>query len=145
MDDPKMLARAIAFAADAHAGQRDKTGQPYIQHPLRVMLRMGDDASRAAAVLHDVLEDAAATLADLEALDLPDGVGEAVVRLTHRSGQSYDDYVRGLRGTGMAEAVKRADLADNLDPERLALLGDRGAAKAEQYHRALRILDGDDA
>jgi GTP diphosphokinase / guanosine-3',5'-bis(diphosphate) 3'-diphosphatase len=59
------LETAIALAAAAHAGQTDKAGQPYILHPLRVMLCMQTNAERMVAVLHDVVEDTPLTLADL--------------------------------------------------------------------------------
>ena len=54
---PDLLARAVAIAADAHAGQSDKNGAPYILHPMRVMLRMDSDETRTVAALHDVVED----------------------------------------------------------------------------------------
>jgi len=61
------LERAIAIAAAAHAGQVDKAGQPYILHPLRVMLRVATEHERIAAVLHDVVEDTDVTLHTLAA------------------------------------------------------------------------------
>ena len=59
------LEKAIEIAARAHAGQVDKAGQPYILHPIRVMLRMGSEAERITGVLHDVIEDSDVTLEDL--------------------------------------------------------------------------------
>src|SRR5260370_39001723 len=64
------LEDAIALAMKAHLGQKDKAGEPYILHPLRVMFRLGWDAPEAAkiaAVLHDVVEDSKGkgTFADL--------------------------------------------------------------------------------
>lgn len=53
------LERAIEIVAKAHTGQHDKAGQPYILHPLRVMLRVQGDSERIVAVLHDVVEDTA--------------------------------------------------------------------------------------
>src|SRR5207249_10907110 len=53
------LEDAIIFAADLHRGQRDKAGEPYILHPLRVALRVRTDRERLAAVLHDVVGRAA--------------------------------------------------------------------------------------
>ncbi|MFP5392790.1 MAG: hypothetical protein ACLGI6_14780 [Gammaproteobacteria bacterium] len=52
---------AIKLAVDAHAGQRDKAGRPYILHPLRVMHRFTDETLQSIAVLHDVPEDTTAT------------------------------------------------------------------------------------
>ncbi len=52
-----ILERALALAANAHAGQEDKAGQPYILHPIRVMLNVRTDEERTVALLHDVVED----------------------------------------------------------------------------------------
>jgi GTP diphosphokinase / guanosine-3',5'-bis(diphosphate) 3'-diphosphatase len=57
-----ILERAIALAAERHAGQTDKVGEPYILHVLRVMLQMPDEESRIAAVLHDIVEDTETTV-----------------------------------------------------------------------------------
>jgi len=51
-----MLEKAIKIAIEAHSGQVDKGGNPYILHPFRVMLNVSDKA-KVAAVLHDVVED----------------------------------------------------------------------------------------
>ena len=61
------LERAIQIAATAHAGQADKAGEPYILHPLRVMMTVTTPKERIAAVLHDVVEDTAVSLDDLGA------------------------------------------------------------------------------
>jgi (p)ppGpp synthase/HD superfamily hydrolase len=80
------LERAIAIAAAAHTGQTDKGGQPYILHPLRVMMRCTTADEQIAAVLHDVVEDSDVTLADLEQEGFPRSVVEAVEALTKRPG-----------------------------------------------------------
>jgi len=59
------LEDAIRLAVEAHHGQRDRNGQPYILHPLRVMFRLGTDKERAVAVLHDVVEDTKYSAEDL--------------------------------------------------------------------------------
>lgn len=51
------LDEAIQVARRAHEGQLDKSGRPYIAHPLRVMGAMRGEHERMAAVLHDVVED----------------------------------------------------------------------------------------
>jgi len=51
------LQRAIEIAVEAHKGQTDKAGMPYILHPLRLMFQMKTDNEKIAAVLHDVVED----------------------------------------------------------------------------------------
>ena len=59
------LDKAITFATRKHTGQVDKAGQPYILHPLRLMLKMKHETQQIVAVLHDVLEDTDATIVDL--------------------------------------------------------------------------------
>ncbi|WP_448509101.1 RelA/SpoT family protein [Immundisolibacter sp.] len=64
-DDVAAVRRAHAFGAQAHAGQQRQTGEPYIAHPLAVAeiladLRVDRD-TLCAAMLHDVIEDTAAT------------------------------------------------------------------------------------
>lgn len=54
-----LLAHAIALASEAHQHQKDKLGEPYILHPIRVMMRCDTDEERIVAILHDVLEDTA--------------------------------------------------------------------------------------
>ena len=53
------LENAIKIAVEAHAGQVDKGGSPYILHPLRVMLSLDREEERIVGVLHDVMEDCA--------------------------------------------------------------------------------------
>ena len=68
------LERAVAIATQAHGGQTDKAGEPYIRHPLRVMLSMDSDLERIVAVLHDVVEDSDITLDQLRADGFSDQV-----------------------------------------------------------------------
>jgi len=61
------LEQAISIASLAHEGQLDKGGEPYILHPLRVMMKLKDYDLRIIAVLHDVIEDTKVT--DIDLLD----------------------------------------------------------------------------
>src|SRR5688572_22404616 len=69
------LEQAILLATEAHAGQTDKGGQPYILHPLRVMMSMApnDIVGRVVAVLHDTIEDT-----DIKLGDISDKFGDEV-------------------------------------------------------------------
>jgi guanosine-3',5'-bis(diphosphate) 3'-pyrophosphohydrolase len=73
-----LLERAIAITEQQHAGQVDKAGRPYIEHPLRVMNAMSSDAERIVAVLHDVIEDTNLTLNQLAAEGFPGYVLDAL-------------------------------------------------------------------
>lgn len=114
------LERAIVIAAEAHAGQTDKAGEPYVLHPLRVMQRVEREAARIAAVLHDVVEDTPWTLDGLAAEGFREEVVSAVDALTRREGEIYLDFCRRAAEDPVARLVKLADLEDNLDPARVA-------------------------
>lgn len=87
------IERAVAIAAEAHAGQVDKAGAPYILHPLRVMLSMETVEEQVVAVLHDVVEDTHWNLDALRAEGFSESVLRAVDSLTRRDGESYDSFV----------------------------------------------------
>ncbi len=113
-----VLEDAIALAALAHRGQLYPTAalgrDPFILHPLRVMLRVSTEVERVTAVLHDVVEDTEYSLGDLSRLGYPSRVVDAVDRLSRREGERYEDYVDRILPDPTARAVKLADLEDNL-------------------------------
>lgn len=133
------LGQAIAAAALAHAGQVDKAGQPYILHPLRVMLAMPNDpVLQMAAVLHDVLEDCPS----FDKWRLPERVRFLVEDLTRNKGRHYAPYITRLGLIPNARIVKLADLADNLDRSRIADPTERDLARWAKYERAAEWLKG---
>src|SRR5262245_53659472 len=134
------LERAIAIAAAAHAGQRDKAGAPYILHPLRVMLAQKEPAPRIAAVLHDVVEDTPWTLDQLRAEGFSEEVLRAVDALTKRDGEDYISFVERAGRDPVARPVKIADIRDNMDTSRIATITDRDRTRLERYRQALARL-----
>jgi (p)ppGpp synthase/HD superfamily hydrolase len=137
------LERAIVIAAEAHTGQVDKAGAPYILHPLRVMLRVRTNAERIAAVLHDVVEDTPWTLDALAAEGFAPAVLSAVDALTRRDRESYEAFVSRAGADPVARVVKLADLADNMDLARLPAPSARDAERLERYRRAVvQLTDG---
>ncbi len=111
------LEQAIALAAEAHSGQVDKAGQPYILHPLRVMMAMAPDEDfRIAAVLHDVVEDCPSwSLERLRAEGISGTALDAIDAVTRRGGESYDAFIKRSARNGIGRLVKIADLRDNTD------------------------------
>lgn len=114
------LEKAIELATRFHRGQRDKQGNDYIQHPLRMMMLSEDPRVQQAAVLHDVLEDTAATLQDLIEAGVDLEACEAVQLLTHQREMSYADYIVLLQRNPIARAAKLLDLQDNYRLDRVA-------------------------
>ncbi|MCG7316826.1 HD domain-containing protein [Brevibacillus laterosporus] len=138
-----MAVEAVLLATKAHANQQDKGGQPYILHPLRIMMYMPSDEARAVAVLHDVLEDTDVTADDLREAGFPKEVVEAVMILTKNSKEDYDSYIKRVKQNQLARAVKIADIKDNLDLTRIAEPTEADVARIEKYKRALKELEAD--
>ena len=138
--------KAMLLAYDAHHGQLDKGGVPYIFHPIHLAEQMPDELTTIVALLHDVVEDTDLSLDDL-AHDFPPAVIDALRLLTHTPGTNYLDYVRALRDNPIAATVKRADLLHNSAEARLALCPISNAEKMrlrQKYQKALTLLEGQD-
>ncbi|RYZ37240.1 MAG: HD domain-containing protein [Myxococcaceae bacterium] len=127
------LEDAIALSVAAHQGQRDKAGQPYILHPLRVMLRLASDAERTVAILHDVVEDTPYTLERLRELGYAEDILAALDCLTKREGEGYEAFIERLLPHPLARRVKLADLEDNMDVRRLSAVTPRDAERLSRY------------
>ena len=137
------LETAIGIAVEAHRGQTDRGGAPYILHPLRMMFRVQTDAERMAAVLHDVVEDTDWTLEALRERGFPDEVVTAVDHLTRRQEESYDEFVTRAAANPVARRVKLADLEDNMDVRRTGTLTEDDVERLGRYLRAWRRLTHD--
>ncbi|WPB75098.1 GTP pyrophosphokinase [Archangium violaceum] len=137
------LEDAIALAVEAHRGQRDKAGQTYILHPLRVMMRLETDTERMVAILHDVVEDTPWTLERLRGLGYPEEVLSALDCLTKREGETYEAFIERVLPHPLARRVKRADLEDNMDVRRLLAVTPRDAERLARYRAAwARLQEG---
>ncbi len=134
------LEEAIALAAQAHRGQVDKAGQPYVLHLLRVMFRVETEQERIVAVLHDLVEDTGYTFDDLRALGYPAEIVEALDGVTRRPEESYDQFVERAAVNPIARRVKLADLEDNMDIRRCTTLTERDLERLQRYLRAWQRL-----
>ncbi len=142
--DPKMvpsIEESIALSAKAHEGQFDKVRQPYILHPLRVMLMMLTFAERTVAILHDVIEDTDVTLDELKGRGYPPVILAALDSVTKRKGERYEDYVKRAAINTLGRKVKKADLLDNFSPVRHFSLGQQDRDRLDhKYTKALDML-----
>lgn len=130
------LERAIEIAAKAHRGDVDKAGQPYILHPLSLMLQFHDLDAMIVAVLHDTVEDSALTLGDLKKEGFSDAVVAAVDALTRREEESYEEFISRASSNSLARRVKLADLEHNMDVRRIGSVTSEDLERVEKYHRA---------
>ena len=134
------LEQAIEIATEAHRGQRDKAGNDYIGHPLRVMTACHTPEEKIVGVLHDVVEDSDWTLEGLAAEGFASEIIEALRCLTHAEEEPYDRYIARIKGNPLAVAVKLNDLTDNMDIRRLPYLSDKDVKRLKRYLRAYKQL-----
>ena len=134
------LEKAIALAATQHAGQLDKGGQPYILHPLRLMLQFSNPTLQIIAVLHDILEDTATTAEDLKALGFSAEIIQAIQALTKQTGESRLEAAKRTTLNPLATQVKYVDVLDNMNLSRINNPTARDFARLEEYKEVLEIL-----
>lgn len=132
-----MLSRAISFATEKHDNQHDKSGEPYILHVINVMMltKSSDEAVRAAAILHDTVEDTDASWQDLEDIGMTEEVVEIVRAVTKQRGQTYAQYQDAVFSNTKAMIVKLADLSHNSDLTRLKGVSEKDIARTVKYHK----------
>ena len=152
------LQTAIKIAVTAHEEQTDKGGSPYILHPLRVMMALRTEEEMIVGVLHDVIEDcsdhgytwdvlrregfsdevltalASVTKTQEEEKEIKSLEGEARVN-------AYLNVVERAKNNPIGRRVKRADIFDNLNVNRIGTLTEKDLARLNQYKRAIEFLD----
>lgn len=133
----EMLARMLVIATNAHAGQFDKGGMPYILHPLKVMhyLKSDDEELQCMALGHDVVEDTGTTYQYLREQGMTERVIVGIRALTKQPGQTYEEYKEGLFACVDAMKVKKSDLRHNSDIRRLKGVTEKDIARTAKYHR----------
>lgn len=134
------LERAISIASAAHAGQVDKAGQPYILHPLRVMLALTREDERIAGVLHDVVEDTPVSLAQLETEGFSPAILAAIDALTKRPGETRLAAAARAASNPIALRVKLADNAENMNIGRIENPTAKDLVRMEEYAEVRALL-----
>lgn len=129
------------IATNAHAGQKDKAGAPYLLHVIRVMMSVESMDEKIVALLHDVVEDSEMTLAGLAKEGFPKKILQAVELLTKTESKPYKDYVEEIKQNELARVVKLADLKDNMNISRLKALTENDKLRIKKYRAAFKILN----
>lgn len=140
----EMVDKAERLAIKAHAGQKDKAGKDYFEAHVAVVANgiIGDPVAKAAAFLHDTVEDTSVTIEDIRA-EFPKEVADAVDVLTHRKGMSYAEYLWRIQQNRTAVKVKLSDLRSNMDVKRLQQpLSEKDISRTRKYKRAYLMLGG---
>ena len=136
----EMTNKAMVLAYEAHQGQYDKSGLPYVFHPFHLAEQMDTEEAVTAALLHDVVEDTDYTLEDLRSMGFPDTVTDALALLTHDPSVPYMEYVARLKSNPIARSVKLADLTHNSDLSRLPVVTEKDLERVEKYRKAIKLL-----
>ena len=135
MKKGEMLSKMIVIATNAHAGQFDKGGKPYILHPLRVMsyLKEDDEELQCIAVGHDVFEDTKVTKEDMRAEEISERVIKGIMDMTKIPGESFEEYKAKVFSNIDSMKVKRCDLRHNSDIRRLKGVSEKDLARIAKY------------
>lgn len=134
--------RAIKLCFKAHEGQVDKSGLPYVHHPLHLAEQMDDEEGTIVALLHDIVEDTDYSIKDLKGMGFGDAVVEAIDIMTHRPEVPYMDYVKEIAKNSIARKVKLADLNHNCDLTRLNHEPtSKDLERVEKYKKAKELLE----
>ncbi|QYR22489.1 HD domain-containing protein [Paenibacillus sp. sptzw28] len=139
------LTKAIVLAAKHHEGQKDKGGNPYIFHPIRLMLKGITEDEQIVAILHDTIEDTDLTLDDLRSEGFSGEIVEAVDSLSRRKNETYEEFIYRIKKDPLARRVKVYDLQDNMNLSRIKKPSVKDKERLKKYSKALDVLLGYDS
>ncbi len=136
------LQRAIEIALEAHKGALDKGGNPYILHPLRLMLQMDSEEEMIVAILHDVVEDSEKWSFDkLHKEGFSKKIINSLRSVTKENeNEDYEKFIDRSVKDEIGRKVKIADISDNLDISRLKEVTDKDILRINKYKKALEKL-----
>ena len=137
MSKGQLLGKMLVIATNAHAGQFDRGGRPYILHPLKVMhyLKSDDEELQCMALGHDLIEDTDVTYVQLREAGMTERIIAGISALTKQPGQTYDEYKQRVFANKDAMLVKMADLRHNTDIRRLKGVSDKDIERIAKYQR----------
>lgn len=134
------LHKAIIIACEAHQGQSSINGEPYILHPLRLLIKAKSNEERIIAILHDVIEKTNISLADLKNKGFDQNIISSIDSLSRRRGESYVDYIGRLMQNRISVKIKLLDLADNIKMHSENNENGIYDVKINQYKNALKQI-----
>lgn len=136
----ELLERALEIATKAHKGQVDKSGAAYIFHPIRMAELCTTEEEKIVALLHDTIEDTSVTAEYLLEQGFPRTIVDAVLGVTRRDDETYEEFVRRASLNPISKQVKIHDLEDNMDIRRLSEVTEKDLARLNKYLRAYKYL-----
>lgn len=134
-----MIKKAINLAFNAHEGQTDKGGMPYIMHPFYIASKLKEEDEIITALLHDTMEDSKLTKEDLLNEGFSNNIIEAVDTLTRKQ-NDYFDYINKIKENDLARKIKLLDLKHNMDLTRIERITNEDIKRNKKYKKAIEIL-----
>lgn len=131
--------KAMKIAYQAHNGQLDKSGIPYIYHPIHIAETMDTEEECIVALLHDVIEDTPITISELEKY-FQENIITALKILSHNKEKDYMEYIKTIKNNSLAKKIKLADLKHNSDLTRLNVITEKDKERKEKYEKAIKLL-----
>jgi len=135
-----MLEKAIQIAIEAHLGQTDKAGAPYLLHLIRVMNAGQTEDERICGILHDLVEDTPWTFEALRREGFSEEVIRALVCVTKQPNETYTHFIERIKKNSLATKVKLNDLRDNMDITRLTFITEEDTQRLNKYLKAYHYL-----
>ena len=136
------IEKALFIALQAHSEQRDKSGEMYILHVMRVAVKMHTNQGRIVALLHDVVEDTNVTIEDIQNI-FDEEIANAIYAITHKPNEPNALYIKRVKANPLATAVKIQDLRDNMSWQRMAMLPSADVERLlKKYTKAYAALQG---
>ena len=136
----KLLDRAILIAAKSHLGQVGRDGEPYVLHPIRMMIQAKTGEEKTVAVLHDVIEKTSVDITYLREAGFSDKIIQAIDSLTRRDSESYDEYIDRVEKNDLAIKIKIIDLDDNMSSLEHCRSNREASKKLIKYQKARERL-----
>jgi (p)ppGpp synthase/HD superfamily hydrolase len=135
------LERAIQIAVEAHKGQTDRVGVPYVAHVFSVMEKGKTTNEKIVGVLHDLVEDTHWTIEMLQNEGFSEEVVEAVRCITKiTEDEDYDVYIARVKSSLLATRVKINDLQDNMNILRYDQITERDTKRLNKYLKIYKDL-----
>lgn len=94
------------------------------------------------ALLHDTIEDTEVSPEDLLSKGFSQEIVDAILSVTKRKGENYEDFVARAKQNPIGRIVKIHDLEDNMDIRRLDTLNDESVVRLRKYLKAYHFLKG---
>ena len=135
-----LLEKAIRIAVNAHMGQLDKGGHPYILHPLRVMMEGETPEEMILGILHDTIEDTSIAINFLQSEGFPHDILKDLELLTKKKDEDYFEYLAKIKNSPRAKKIKLRDMKDNSNILRLHVVEEKHLKMIKKYHSAVLYL-----